>query len=34
MDFLPILVTVAAALVLLDLLALAHGAESRDGFGQ
>jgi hypothetical protein len=34
MDFLPFLAIVAAALVVLDLLALVHGAESRDGFSR
>ena len=34
MDLVPILAAVAAALVALDLLALAHGADSRDGFGR
>lgn len=32
MSPLLVLVAFAAALVVLDLLALAHGAESRDGF--
>jgi hypothetical protein len=34
MDFLPFLATVVVTLVVLDLLALVHGAESRDGFSR
>jgi hypothetical protein len=34
MDLVPIIAAVTAALVALDLLALGHGAESRDGFGR
>jgi hypothetical protein len=34
MELVPVLAAVTVALVILDLLALAHGAESRDGFGR
>ncbi len=34
MNLVLVLAAVAAALVVLDLLALAHGGESRDGFGR